>query len=195
MCIAMVVTPGAQLRDEVLWRGWTNNPHGGGFACVDGFGKVSVRKGLMKYNDFQTALRKALELYGKDSPFLVHMRYATQGTVDRANTHPFSFSPQEGPGGAYIHNGTMFKPAGKWEGEPGKTRSDSRVFGAVLNNILSKDVVIAAKKDLERVLTARNRIAFLYDDKTYVILNEGQGFWDKGIWFSNHSCTYSARSR
>lgn len=195
MCLAMATTKGAKLDKGMLFRGWTNNPHGAGFAYVNDRGVLTIRKGFMKYNDFEAALNEAYGKFGQDSPFLIHMRYATRGTVNKSNTHPFAITPQSGPHGAYIHNGTMFDPAGNWKGTTQDMKSDSRVFGAVLNNILSLDVVKAAKEELERYLTSRNRIAFLYEDKSLVIINEGVGFWEKGVWYSNHSCTYTGRTK
>ena len=195
MCIAIATKPGAILDPGIVWRGWTNNRDGAGFAFVDDAGVLHVRKGFTQYNDFYAALRGAYDAFGDRSPFIIHMRFATAGARNKDNTHPFSITPQKGPKGAFIHNGTMFTPAGKQAGRGSDAKSDSRVFGSVLNNILSKDVVKMCKVALERKLTARNKIVFLYEDKELIILNEDQGFWDKGIWYSNYSCTYSTKDK
>ena len=52
---------------------------------------------------------------------------------------------------------------------------------------LSYDFVLAHRPDLDEALGAGNKIALLYDDGNYHILNEQQGKWDEGVWYSNHS--------
>lgn len=190
MCIAIVIKAGATLSDAQLWKGWTANEDGGGFAYVKN-DKVEIEKGFMKYNDFQKAFRKASEEFGADSPFLVHMRIGTSGGVTPVNTHPFEIKPQHGPHGAMIHNGILFTPSGAWAGNGADKKSDTRVVASALNNILVLEDIKNAKALLGNAIGAGNKLAFLYDNKEFVIINEHQGYWKDEVWYSNAGCNLS----
>lgn len=181
MCVAIVQQAGKVLTPSALKRGWDYNDDGGGFAYIEN-GKVQISKGFMRYEDFEKAYMSIANNQGKKNPMLVHMRIGTSGKNDRDNTHPFRVR-----GGAMIHNGIMFTPYGEAAG-PNQCKSDTCVFAHTLHNILVKEDVKRAKSDLERAIGSGNKMAFLYDDGEYVILNDRAGFWDKGIWYSNDSC-------
>jgi predicted glutamine amidotransferase len=187
MCIAIVSTPGMRVMDAALYRGWTANRDGGGIAYVKN-GKVVVEKGFLTYNEFHKAYETAFNEVGKESPFLIHMRIGTSGGVTKNNTHPFAIRPQKGPAGAMIHNGILFTPAGAWKGGAGDQKSDTRVVAEALNNILELQDVKEGKELLGQAIGRSNKLAFLYDNKEYVIINEDLGFWDQGIWYSNGGC-------
>jgi predicted glutamine amidotransferase len=167
----------------MLWSGWTSNRHGAGFAYVDKKeGKVVIRKGFMLYNDFQKAYNEACEA-NPDTPFIVHMRIRTSGATNGNNTHPFAIK-----GGAMIHNGSFFTPGGKYVGPKDDEKSDTRVFAENLFNILTYEDVVAAERDILNAVGSYNKMVFLYDDGRSHIMNERDGQWIDGIWFSNGSC-------
>lgn len=182
MCIAVVTKPGFAIKDADLYRGWTSNRDGGGFAYVQD-GKVRIKKGFMQYNDFQRAYRDAVDKFAADSHFLVHMRIGTSGGKTPKNTHPFPVS-----GGAMIHNGVMFYPTGKRAGHEGDRRSDTRVFAEDLFNILRLEDLKKAKDNLKKAIGGGNKLCFLYDNNEVIIVGEEAGFWREGIWYSNSSC-------
>lgn len=176
--------------NAALYRGWVSNPDGGGFAYVNEKGEVVIEKGFMKYGAFQKAYEQAAEKYADNSPFLVHMRITTSGGTNPYNTHPFQVK-----GGAMIHNGVLFSPTGKLaEGKGKNTKSDTHVLTTVLHNVLTRDDVKAARDAIGDVI-GYNKLAFLYDNKEFVIVNEDFGSWDKGIWYSNDSCEAPAYDR
>jgi predicted glutamine amidotransferase len=185
LCIAIVTQKGCALTDEQLFRGWTSNPNGGGFAYIRD-GEVRIDKGYMEYNPFQKAYRKAVELYANDNPMLVHMRIRTSGTTGPKNTHPFKIN-----GGAMIHNGIMFTPAGNRVGNKDDARSDTRIFCEDLHNILDLDSVKKAATGIHAAIGRGNKLCFLYDNAETFIIGEDMGHWDKGIWYSNSSCGVS----
>lgn len=185
MCIAIVQKPGATVSKLNLWAGWVNNGHGGGFAYVHE-GKVHVKKGFMKYNDFETALEKAVDKFGSTSSFLIHMRIMTSGGITAKNCHPFRIR-----GGAMIHNGTLFYPTGD-AAQNGK--SDTRMFAEKFHNILALEDVLRTEKDMLYAFGHHNKLAFLYDNGEYVIMNEKAGHWQDGVWFSNRSCQVKVTS-
>lgn len=177
-----------------MWRGWAVNKDGAGFSYVDREGQLQVKKGYIAYSDFDGDLKAAYEEHGKHSPFLIHMRYATRGTVTSANTHPFHLRPTDSPEAALAHNGTMFTPEGNWAGTKDDLKSDSRVFAAALNNVLGKPIVSRVKKRLEKSITVRNKVVLLYADKSFIILNEDEGYWKDDIWYSNRGCEWNGRN-
>lgn len=191
MCIAIVCPIGTTVSNEKLYRGWTINNDGGGFAYVDENDRIVIKKGFNKYGEFHAALTEAMSAYGSTSPFLIHMRIRSQGDKGMENTHPFLITPEEGPEGALIHNGTMFSPTGEWVGTAEDKKSDTRVFAEILSSVLCYDDVLAGKALLGKAI-GHSRMAFLYANREYVILSEtSQDRWEDGVWYSNGSCAIS----
>lgn len=190
MCVAIVTNPGKSLTSAQLEAGWRINGDGGGFAYVKD-NEVVIEKGFMNLVSFEKAYQSAVKLYGEESPFLVHMRIRTSGTTNSNNCHPFRIR-----GGALIHNGVMFTPAGNRAGQnPQDLKSDTRIFAESLHNILELEHVKKASEGIRKAIGYGNKVCFLYDNKEVVILGEAAGFWDDGIWYSNTSCGVSRPPR
>lgn len=182
MCIAIVQRPGAVLLEKQIEQGWRRNGDGAGFAFIRD-GKVEIKKGFMNLEAFKKAYYDAVKEFGKDSPFLVHMRIRTSGLVDKHNTHPFPIKD-----GAMIHNGVLFTPTGKHAGDGKKSNSDTKVIASTLFNVLVKQDLITAQPEIEKVIGTWNKFAFLFNDGEFLIMNEDQGDWVDNIWYSNTSC-------
>lgn len=195
MCIAVLAPKGHIVPNEKLWRGWSINDDGGGFAYVDENDQLVVKRGYSEYNAFQKDYAAAAAKYSATSPFLVHMRIGSQGDKKgQPNTHPFTFTPKEGPAGCLIHNGTMFAPQGEWVGVDGDKKSDTRVFAERLGEQLCYQDVKDGQALLSKAI-GYSRMAFLYANREYVILNErGPGLWDDDIWYSNSCCKVARNS-
>lgn len=187
MCVAILALPGKMLGNKELFSGWSSNPDGGGFAYVDVEGKLKVGKGYMKYGEFKMALDEALQFRADDSPLLVHFRIGTSGTKDGNNTHPFEFTPEKGPKGAMIHNGILFTPSAARGGTGAEKKSDTSVVVSELGTLFELER-LQARRDSVGNAIGSNKLAFLFEDKNYVIINEDRGFWEDGIWHSNNSC-------
>lgn len=190
MCVAIVCKQGARLTNAQIENGWSSNYHGGGFAFVKD-GKVEIVKGLMTLATMKEKYQEYAEQYSTESPFLVHLRISTSGGVTAANTHPFPIK-----GGAMIHNGMMFTPSGARAGDYKDRKSDTRVFAEALHDVLELEYLKKAEKRILQAVGSYNKLCFLYDNKDFLILNEGDGFWndDNTIWFSNRSCNAASRS-
>lgn len=186
MCVAVLTTPGHMLSREQLRKGWAINSDGGGFAFVDD-GEVRIMKGYLEEDAFINAYTHFAEKFAGESPFLIHMRIRTSGTVSAKNCHPFPIK-----NGALIHNGIMFTPSGERAGTKNDLKSDTRVFAENLYNILELEQVKKAEERILKAVGHSNKIAFLYNNKEYFIMNEGAGQWQnddkKDIWMSNSSC-------
>lgn len=187
MCIAILTTGNSKVPEENLRTGWRANPDGGGIAYIKD-GRVVVNKGIMNVEEFIKSYEDAHIQSDAGSSMLLHFRIGTSGLKSQNNTHPFAIKPQKGPHGAMIHNGVMFKPAGAWTGPADDAFSDTRVFCNANNNILALEAVQNNKAALLTAIGNHNKLVFLYDDNTHVIVNEQAGFWHDGMWFSNRTC-------
>lgn len=193
MCVAILAKPGKVVSNESLFKGWVVNSHGAGMAYVNREGKLVVSKGFMKYGEFQKAYERACnEARAEDSPMLVHMRITSAGDTVAANTHPFMLRPKDGPVGAMIHNGTMFRPSGEWaKPKEGVHYSDTRIVATAYADRMSAQAVLNSIVELGKAVGSGNKLAFLYEDKSWAIINENSGYWADDIWYSNGSCGVS----
>lgn len=93
MCIIASKPANIAMPDEtIITRMWNINPDGAGFMYTDR-GKVHIRKGFMKLEDFLSAietLSKKVNL--TDVPMVMHFRITTHGGTCPENTHPFPIS-------------------------------------------------------------------------------------------------------
>lgn len=188
MCIISVVPKfGPVPKREMLEFCWEQNPHNGGFMYIkDG------RLVIHKHDKMEDYLNHFYEVYTPESPFVLHMRYATHGTVKLENTHPFRIDKTM----AFVHNGVIHKCTPDKKQEAEEDISDTRNFR---NKILRKLPRGWFASPLMRALLAnyigQSKIVILHQSGEYAILNEGQGDWTdvdgkksepgKGIWWSN----------
>lgn len=134
-----------------------------------------------RYLDF-TAM---YDHYAKDwsenpeSVFLMHFRWATHGSVSVKNCHPFPLAM----GGALIHNGVL--------GIEGlnKDASDTKFFVKNIVDKLPEGWVDQPwwQQVLTKYIGYTNKVAMLFNDGRYLILNEKLGEWKDGVWYSNDS--------
>lgn len=165
------------LSEEDIRASARSNGDGGGMAYIKD-NKVVVEKGFMKVDDFLERYNKVVAEGATESPMLVHFRIATTGAVNKDNCHPFIVGRGEG-NGAVVHNGWFYS------GGRNAVKSDTRVVVERQRNNLSYDAIRNSLVDLEKEITGSNKLAFLFDDGKYVIVNEDRGTWHDGIWYSN----------
>lgn len=177
MCIAIVKTIDGAITDDALRNSEDANPHGAGYAFVKE-GKVVVKKGFFKIDDFIKAFREDEKAHGTDTPFILHFRWATCGLKDVANCHPFPTKH-----GAMMHNGHFYTSS--------TDKSDSAEIADELGEYLSKENVMMKLEELESVFN-HNKVALLYHDKSFAIINEDLGKWDNGVWYSTDVYKYGS---
>lgn len=173
MCLAIVLPAGKSIPDNHLIEGWRRNPDGAGFAYVHK-GKVVVKKGFMKQQDFMDAFLKERKKHPNKN-FLIHFRIRSQGDRLAANTHPYEYQH-----GAMIHNGTISGTGAIY----GKGKSDTELFLDKYGEQLSFDTVQEKKVQLGTALDY-NKLAFLFRGGSFLIVNEEKGVWEDGVWYSN----------
>lgn len=174
MCLAIVRPPGIEVPEEHIDRGWQRNPDGGGFAFVDKNG-VQLRKGFFKLKDYKDAVFKAMK-ENPASTFLLHFRIRTTGDKSSENTHPHKFAY-----GVMIHNGTISGTGALH----GTGDSDTALFLKKFGDKFTYERLSANKETLGKAIGTGNKLAFLYTNGKYVIVNEDSGQWREGVWYSN----------
>ena len=180
MCVIASLPKGKTITNKTLDQMWKRNPDGGGISWIEN-GKVQVFK-TMKLKAFKTKIKEVTKMYG-DSDILVHMRIATHGSICIENNHPFHVDPQT----VFAHNGIMpneFHPPAKSD------LSDTRHF----NNVFLQHMKPVALDDIAFTemlgdLIGFNKLVFLSANKKLkkdsYIINENQGVWKDGVWYSN----------
>lgn len=178
MCIAILTLPGAVVPKDRLVRYFNANRDGGGFAYVHPrSGTVEIEKGFFEVGSFIAAYDKMIERgVHEKNPMLIHARIATMGRVNRDNCHPFRIK-----GGALIHNGSLFSD---WSGRQAE-RSDTRIFATQAHNILTYEDIKQNMKRIEQAVGSYNKLAMIYENGDYLIVNEDRGTWRDRAWFSN----------
>ena len=176
MCLAIVCPVGSFVPLDFLKQGWVSNPDGAGYAFTRD-GKVVVKKGYGKLKTFMEDYHKDVR-DNDESAFLVHFRIRTMGDRSDKNTHPFII-----PNGAMIHNGSLTGTNCKYDvGD-----SDTSAFASRFGKHLTYDFVYNKNKELGDAIGDYNKLAMLYDDNRYVIVNEERGHWHDKVWYSNTS--------
>lgn len=84
-----------------------NHPHGWGLACLT-HQKVNIEKEPIRAID-SIYLKKRLYAPIDNKIVLGHIRYATIGTMEYENTHPYTLEDNYLHSWTLIHNGTIFK--------------------------------------------------------------------------------------
>lgn len=180
MCIAIYCPERHALTESELRTGWKANPDGGGFAYINRSGALATYRS-MELDPFLRAYEEASER-NPQSPFAVHMRIATSGTISKRNCHPF----RQDRTTAWIHNGIL--PT-----SPTKKRSDTAVFvenylpelGSLwMDNPYLTSIVEEYCAGSKLVGITTNPKA---SERAYIV-NEKDGNWNGSAWYSNRSC-------
>lgn len=185
MCLLTFMREGVIANVDDLRRGAVYNDDGFGFAVHAG-SSVITGHGM----NFDQVLDQFLKVRAKHRGVaLFHSRITTHGKTDVSNCHPFRV------GGDNLtvvgHNGMLPIQLPKNE-----HRSDTRIFaedylpglGGVyaLDNQQTYDTLEKWSKGSKLVVITANQWA----NREWYILNEKDGHWDDGVWWSNYSYCY-----
>jgi hypothetical protein len=188
MCLLVYMSEYTTAPVERLYNASINNPDGFGWAIVD---KHKIVKGHgmdidAVVDDFLTARAK------HPGDALFHLRWATHGVTDVNNCHPFTVGSDNLS--VLAHNGVLPVDVPK-----GEKRSDTRIFAedwlpefggvpALDDKQFFNEVSAFTRGSKLVVLTANP------DTKYWsYIVNEQDGDWEDGVWWSNDS--YIVRPR
>lgn len=179
MCIAIYQPIGLCITDDHLLNCWNNNNDGAGMMYVDDESKIVIFKELEKFKKFKKAFHKAVEDF-PNSPFVLHFRIKTSGKVDRKNCHPMRVNRNL----AFCHNGII-----NYVDVPTNSPiSDTNIFNDEVLKGLPSDWL---ENDVIRTMVGKiiktSKLVFLDSSKKVAIINEKDGTWDEGLWFSNYT--------
>ena len=181
MCIAIVKTKEGTITDETLRACFQTNPDGAGIAFAKE-GKLYYLKGIFNEDEFVRIVRQ----YEQEAQgaMLIHCRIGTSGMKDKLNCHPHVVNPYC----VMIHNGILDIDVPK----------DSKVSDTVIytEEVLKK--MPERFMDNEAILRLissdigeRNKFCFLNEKGEYAIVNEKEGEWENGVWYSNDNHKWS----
>jgi predicted glutamine amidotransferase len=177
MCIIIVNTPKATLAKQTLRNCWENNGDGAGMLFIDSNG-LNTYKELTSFKNFYNEYMRIRKEHTKTN-IVLHFRISTHGKVNETNCHPFMVDEHIG----FAHNGMIY------DMPHSQDYSDTWMFNEhIMKNMKAgfeyNDVVLDM---LESFIGAGNKLAFLNDKNEFFIVNEKQGHWSNGCWFSNSS--------
>lgn len=174
MCIAILTLADQHLDRETFFRCWESNSHGAGIAYSNGKEMV-VAKELRSKEKFWALYKRHREA-NPSVPMLVHFRIRTHGERDIVSTQPIQINQNL----AYIHNGVI-------SGVPDhKKYSDTVMFKRLILSRLPNGFHLnVAHKALIEKFVGWSKLIFLDVKNRWSIINEKQGDWVDGIWYSN----------
>lgn len=187
MCLAIYQPAGKSIPESHLAEGFKNNPHGAGFMYFDESGALKTFRS-MEFSKFIDEYEKQHALHGEHSPFSIHFRWATHGTQDISNVHPFRMNENV----AVLHNGIISCEI------PDSKMSDTAAFvkyylAALPRNWQDNEYLF----DMVEQYCHGSKLVIMTNDPdaqySAYIVNESSGHWDDGVWYSNssYSCTRS----
>jgi hypothetical protein len=174
MCLIAAVPAGKTLSMDVCTNAAQSNPDGWGMAWIR-HGTVHVHKELHSLKRFMKRIRRACR---SGSPVLVHFRFATHGSVGFANTHPFAVDAQT----VVAHNGILH---GFGQNKQADLSDTAEFVQTVLRKFPDAAQSSAGREWLGHIIGPGNKLAFLSASSGLSLVNEKQGIWDDGIWYSN----------
>jgi hypothetical protein len=180
MCIAILCPKGTEITAQQFRNSWDNNYNGAGLMYNDDNNKLHVVKEM---EDCDKLYKKYVSLVKKhpNATFVLHFRISNRGVINRANCHPFKVNSELG----FVHNGTILSV------DKDDKMSDTNIFNrSILRKLPHVDVNFLSNGAVQSILgdfIGRSKIVFLDNAGDYAILNEEDGYWEEGIWYSNDS--------
>lgn len=179
MCLLIYASPGSTPSKKALRIAGENNPDGFGFAFA--LGRKIVRHRSMDLED-TIALFHEMRTEHPKAHAMFHLRITTHGATNIDNCHPFMVDD----GIVLGHNGML--PIPEADG-----KSDTRQFAEEwlpelgVKNVLDDPTEFAELEKFTRgsklcILSVDKRL-----DKPVYLVNEKDGHWKDGVWYSNDS--------
>ena len=196
MCLIILKPQGVSLPPvTIMTVAHKNNPHGFGLAYSDGVdGTVHIRKGAMTLGGIYHILRSVPNI--EKQLLMMHFRFATSGTINPANCHPFPITNKEEfvlstsvrTSCAIAHNGVIFGFERMESTYLDKKLSDTQQF--ILYYMSRMGASMFNKGVLELIAdSTSSKFALLTPDKFHLV---GEFLSDKGCYYSNTS--YSVKN-
>ena len=188
MCVIALSPVGQRLDKSTLSDMWDTNPDGSGVSFIDETKTIQTYKTMDK-DDFIKVTLSVYDKYSVSSPILVHCRIATHGSVCIANNHPFNVDNHT----VMAHNGIIDCV----EVPDSSDISDTRMFiNTWLRYLRPTWLDDTDMREYIGSIIGWSKLAFITTNQNlrndYYIINEDDGQWTNGTWFSNDNhCTLS----
>lgn len=146
----------------------------------DGIGVMS-EDGIRKFmpDQYEAAWEYLVELGTRRIPHAVHWRWMTHGEIALDNVHPFR---AEGSNAYIMHNGIITATAAYST----KEKSDTRVFIEWFMDGAPGRGDKEYYDCIGSLIGSGNKfVVFHQDTCDFTIVNETEGYWKHGIWYSN----------
>lgn len=187
MCLLLVNLDGRQIPVEYIIKAAQINRDGFGMMYADKSGSLKTIQGLFT----EEQIIKCFEAAEKQNVrYVAHFRMGTRGSNSVENTHPFIVSNEYCGGIGMAHNGTfqIYSPTGG-------DKSDTRILAERIQDEIMKDesyhvsiftpTALRLQKDFGHIIGSWNKVAFLNGLGEVNIINEDEGYWVNGVWYSN----------
>jgi hypothetical protein len=185
MCLLVLKPAGIRLpTSEEIHRAWTRNKDGGGFSFRDKDGTLSMCKGIFCVQSMVLSMEKFLCV---EREAVIHLRYSTHKGDKTKNCHPHRIG--DGGMGVCSHNGIIDIDHRSGESD---TRSYVRQIITPLMTDLGGRITPALALVLGRDIGRGNKLVITPQEGVSVIVNEDEGVWQDGLWWSNRSAFASA---
>lgn len=170
MCIAILNIKN-KLPQNYLENSFNNNNQGAGLLYVKN-GKLETYKtyDIVDFIKQYYLVRKAIK-----TPIVLHFRIATSGFSEH-NLHPFLVNKDLG----FVHNGVIY-------GLGNKDYSDTYQFNEMLKKLPKNFLRNNTIKEFISNYIGSDKLVFLDSNNIWNIINEKNGHWHNGNWFSNNS--------
>ena len=189
MCVIAMSPVGQRVDKSTLSDMWDTNPDGAGIAFIDETDTIRTYKSMDK-DDFINVATATIDKYSVSSPILIHCRIATHGSVCLQNTHPFNVDNNT----VMAHNGVIDCV----DVPTNSNISDTRMFvNTWLRYLRPTWLDDPAMVEYVGDIIGWSKLAFLTTNPNlrnrYYIINESDGEWIDGTWFSNKNhCTLTS---
>ena len=183
MCIIIVKPKNKKLPADCINNCWSANHDGAGIMyAIDG--KIHMKK--YKYlKELKKEYNKIKDTIGNKTDIVLHFRFATHGTKDIENVHPFMVHDKL----AFCHNGIFDIEI------ENPLHSDTQAFNEQVLKMLPPDFLDypCINELLRGYVGTSNKLVFLADTGKISIFNEECGEYDtNGIWYSNSGYKFNA---
>lgn len=170
MCVIVVKPAKQTLKKNVFKQCWEHNKDGGGFMYAEN-NKIHIFKSM----DIEIFWKAYQSIKPHKKDVVLHFRIATGGPINLENCHPFAVNKNL----AFAHNGIL--PI-----KHNEKQSDTSVFNdIVLKNLPTNFLEYEGMKTLMEGYIGYDKITFMDSLGNITILNEAEGEWVDGLWFSN----------
>lgn len=187
MCLLTFIPAGVEFDYARARKSAISNPDGFGFAIHAGVAIIKdhdmdFEKLWIRWTDLRKSYFNSVAMF--------HFRIATHGTLDVDNCHPFDVGNTLDV--VLGHNGILPLAMPVHE-----VRSDSKLFAEIILPAMGGVCALDNRetfKNLEEWAFGSKLVILSADPKSlydWYIINESDGYWDYGMWWSNKSYIYS----